>query len=65
MGELCRGACSLCGAEREFTNQRFPFGQPGHVRKATATARPAAAAVLTSEQTLFARLLARTDAVEV
>ena len=33
VGGLCRGACSICGAERCFTNARFPFGRPGRAKK--------------------------------
>ena len=43
VGGMCLGACSICGAERRFTNERFPFGQPGRAKKSVSDLRPVVA----------------------
>jgi hypothetical protein len=46
VGEACRGTCLLCGAERSFSNLRFPFGQPAKSRRSSATVRGAVASTV-------------------
>ncbi|HEY8838546.1 MAG TPA: hypothetical protein VIO16_12915 [Dehalococcoidia bacterium] len=33
VGDQCSGICRLCGVERNFTNERSIFGQPGRSRR--------------------------------
>ncbi len=57
----CKGVCSLCGAERGFTNERFPFGQPNRGRRPAAQVSPVLAPRFPAS-TVPARLLSRGDA---
>lgn len=61
IGDLCQGVCTLCGAERSFTNERFPFGQPGRVRRPVAQSSPVLPPRFPAS-TFAARLLSRADA---
>lgn len=62
--DLCNGVCSLCGAERSFTNERFPFGQPNRGRRPVRQTSPVLAPRF-PPSTLPARLLSRGDAAAV
>jgi hypothetical protein len=55
VGEACRGSCLLCGAERSFSNVRFPFGQPARTRRTGAPVRSgvATAALLPGSMSSF------------
>ena len=61
VGDQCVGTCCLCGAERQFTNERRPFGQ------AARTHRPAGkvgvATVTPGVAALCARIGAKHEAV--
>jgi hypothetical protein len=61
VGDLCNGVCSLCGAERSFTNERFPFGQPSRSRRPAPQVSPVLPPRFPAS-TFPARLLNRADA---
>jgi len=61
IGDRCVGTCCLCGAERQFTNERRPFGQAARTHKPAA--RPGVATVTPGIAALCARIGAKSEAL--